>query len=602
MRAGDFRLKQRGNWAWALRWRNPGLSRRVCAMVIANTKDSATLGDGYRTLAWLDKWRGDFDAAERNLNTALEIFAGAERYATGDCHAILGVILYSRGDGAAAHTACANGFAAIANLPQQEARIDLLVTLATLHQYSGDFERCYELLDDALALAGVLNMPMERARIEHNRARALLRNLRYDAARASAERADTLARNSRNAVIQPYTSEVLGTALLECGDPQSALPILSEGEEAAMRMDDRRARCQILEQSGRAYAALGQHDKANEILRRGLTVAEEMNYPLWVRKFSRDLSQNLEELGNYREALRFERAYVAIHHEIFSNESEKRLAEMRKTFELREAKESIARQKEESRLLTEAARIADESSRLKTKFLANMSHELRTPMNAVLGFVQLLQMTPLDERQMEYTNIVLKAGNTLLNIISDILDLTQIEAGLAIRSAPFRLRDTIDEASAFARGLVANSNLSFTVEVDDDAPAFAIGDQDRLGQILVNFIGNAVKFSDRGLITLRVRPCENGIRLSVRDHGPGVPDEHKAKIFLRFEQGCDDVTKRFAGSGLGLAICDELAKKMNGAVGVDNAPGGGAEFWITLPVPDQQRLPQQDAMPMAAIA
>jgi len=165
---------------------------------------------------------------------------------------------------------------------------------------------------------------------------------------------------------------------------------------------------------------------------------------------------------------------------------------------------------------------------------------------------------------------------------------------------PLWVKDVIEEASASAQGLVSNSDLSFATEVADGAPAFAVGDKARLSQILVNFIGNAVKFSERGQITLVSEKCTDGIRLAVRDNGPGVPKDQQKKIFRRFEQGDDDVTKKFSGSGLGLAICDELAKKMNGKIGVDNLLTGGAEFWITLPVPDVCRRHEPSPLPMAA--
>ena len=585
--------------AWQLRWRSPLLSRQLCLRLLASAPEPDVAAYVRRTLAWLDKWRGDFDEAEAHLRQALDHLGGRQDHAAGDCYSTLGVILYSRGDHAGAHAVCEAGLAQIADLPPQEALIDLHVTLSTLHMYSQDFARSYALLDKAAALARDRRMFLDLARVEHNRARALNRQGDIEAAYRTAVQAERMTRSSRNAVILPYICEVLGSTMIEAGEPRRALAILEEGETAAAELGDKRARCQNLEQTGRAYTALKRHDEANVALLRGLSFAESIKYPLWIKKFSQHLSRNYEAMGRYRDALRCERAYIAVHRAMFSKETERQLMEMRRTFEMREARAQSERESRRATELEGLARAAEEANLLKTTFLANMSHELRTPLNAILGFVQMLQMSALTAQQREYTDIVLAAGRTLLNLISDILDLTQIEAGIEIRRAPFTLMEAIEEASATAKGLISNTGLRFDVQVDPELPQTAIGDCARVGQVLVNFIGNAAKFSDTGTICLDARREGHSVRLSVSDEGPGVPPEQRDEIFLRFRQGDEGMTKTHGGTGLGLAICKELAQRMGGTVGVDTAEGGGAEFWLTLSLPaaNVMQHPHGDAIP-----
>jgi CheY-like chemotaxis protein len=219
--------------------------------------------------------------------------------------------------------------------------------------------------------------------------------------------------------------------------------------------------------------------------------------------------------------------------------------------------------------------------------LANMSHEIRTPMNGVLGFTQLLADTPLTEVQRDYVDTIRSCGQTLLSLINDILDFSKIEAGgLDLEHLPVDVRSTADQAVALLSIQAREKGLSLACTVDPDVPTAISGDQVRLQQVLVNLLGNAVKFTSRGGVWLSVRLAQNGcdeIEFLVRDTGPGIPHEHLHRIFDSFTQVDASITRRFGGTGLGLAISKALAARMGGSLTVESELGRGSAFHFVIP-------------------
>ena len=277
--------------------------------------------------------------------------------------------------------------------------------------------------------------------------------------------------------------------------------------------------------------------------------------------------------------------------------------------------------------------VAAEASQAKTRFLATLGHEVRTPMTGVLGMSELLLGTALDPRQRGYTESIRGAGEHLLRLMDDALDLARIESGkLQLSDEPFAVRPLIDDVVALMAPLARRRGLEFRVELAADLPDAVRGDANRVRQILLNLLGNAIKFTERGEVSLRVcidgeprvsggavsrsdaaagrvlaepshadveirghahaghapGPCarHDGIRLDVGDTGPGLNAEQQARLFRRFEQAEGARTAaRYGGSGLGLAICQELAAAMGGSIAVDSAPGLGTRFSVWLPLP-----------------
>jgi len=256
---------------------------------------------------------------------------------------------------------------------------------------------------------------------------------------------------------------------------------------------------------------------------------------------------------------------------------------------------SLQEQQRQNRELMKARDAALAATRAKSMFLANMSHEIRTPMNGVLGMLTLLQDTMLTEEQREYVGDARRSGEALLGLLNDILDLSKVEAGrIELEAIPFELMRLLEEVIGLHQTDARRKGLALHRAIASDVPSVLIGDPGRLRQVLTNLIGNAVKFTERGEVTIRVATAEAAdaetvaLRFEVRDTGIGLTDEAKGRLFKPFIQADGSTTRRYGGTGLGLAISKQLVSLMSGTIGVDSQPAGGSVFWFTValvPVP-----------------
>jgi signal transduction histidine kinase len=278
--------------------------------------------------------------------------------------------------------------------------------------------------------------------------------------------------------------------------------------------------------------------------------------------------------------------------------------------ELYRMTQQVKRQAEERVALAHehAARVAAEkASRAKSRFLANVSHELRTPMNAIIGMTDLALAESLSPLIRDYLTTVQSSAHSLLELLNEILDFSKIEAGkFMLESKPFRLRDLLDTLQRMHDFRAADKGLQFAISIDDSLPDEFIGDSKRLQQVLVNLLSNALKFTDRGSVSLEivaqsVEPAAAEVIFAVCDTGIGVSAEDQKRIFAPFTQADDTSTRRYGGTGLGLAIASDLIRAMGGTLTLHSALGEGSKFTFTISLERQRSSPSKPALQVSHV-
>ena len=268
------------------------------------------------------------------------------------------------------------------------------------------------------------------------------------------------------------------------------------------------------------------------------------------------------------------------------HEAEKRALE-NETIAQRERENSLnvrLKAKEEQHKVEQQALQAQAETKAKSDFLATMSHEIRTPMNGVIGIAELMSETNLDKQQEEFLSIIKSSGQSLLAIINDILDFSKIEAGeMELESTDFNLKQLIaDIQGMFIVSVRLKESITFNVDFDEHVSEFINGDPTRIRQVIINFLSNAFKFTESGTVTLKVEPgLQEHIKFSVADTGIGLSKSVQTKIFQAYSQAEASTTRDYGGTGLGLTICKNLAKLMDGEIGVDSEKNVGSTFWFT---------------------
>jgi len=245
----------------------------------------------------------------------------------------------------------------------------------------------------------------------------------------------------------------------------------------------------------------------------------------------------------------------------------------------------ITAQKEMQAALEESRREADGANLARSQFLSAMSHEIRTPMNGVLGMLALLATTELTETQATMARVARDSAASLLELLNDVLDYARMEvAAPRIDARPFKLRPAVSAAVSPFRAAAVAKGLDLRIEVDEDAPQTIGGDAARFRQVLGNLVSNAIKFTPRGAVVVRVQRDAGDVRVAVQDTGVGIAKADQARVFARFSQADAGWSRQFGGVGLGLTICKLLVAAMNGEIGLHSAPGRGSTFWFSLPV------------------
>lgn len=368
----------------------------------------------------------------------------------------------------------------------------------------------------------------------------------------------------------------VGKVYYRLNDFENAKKYLERALIQAQELDNPEAEIVASFYIGRLYVHQGELDKALSYLEHAYELAKDSLRRHDLMSIHEFLSDLYDRMNNIPQAYYHLKAFEKLKEEIFQQ------ATLNKLRNLQIKNEVVVAKKEKE--------VAEKTAALKQQFMANMSHEIRTPMNAIVGITRLLLERNPQPEQMKYLNVIRQSADNLLVIINDILDLSKIEAGkIVIEKIDFSLKDLIESIQEIMALKAEQKGLSLNVEINSQIPDRLIGDPTRLNQIFVNLMGNAVKFTDTGFVTLKcdiLSQSEDKIKLlfKVIDTGIGISKEYVGKIFESFTQAGTDTARRFGGTGLGLTISKQLVTLMEGAISVESEEGKGTTFTVEIPL------------------
>ncbi|MFN8442525.1 MAG: ATP-binding protein [Caldilineaceae bacterium] len=503
-----------------------------------------------------------------------------------------------------------------------------LAALGNLHGHIDDITTAVEYSERGLNILHECGDYMHEAGYRCNYAIQLLAAGRFVEALHHAMMALDRSRNHNYEVTEIYALNSVGMALIHLDRYAEAVEYLREALVKDPHLMDEWLVTALHLYYGNALLGVGNMVEAEEELQTALALAQASN-SAWMQCDAHEIiSTFYKRTGNWQKALEHHELFHAFHKQIKGIEAENRREvlelqyqtdALRREAELQRQKataleEEINRRRKVEEQLRQAKETAEVATRAKSDFLANMSHEVRTPLNGIVGATEMLLEMSMRSEQRELAQIIQKSSDTLLSIINGILDLSKIEAGkLELERRPFDLRQCVEDALNMVSPAADSKGLDLLCMLDENVPSEIMGDVVRFRQILVNLLGNAVKFTEKGEVVISIQsqtlspamikvlpPTLNGtakslshlLHVKVRDTGIGIGKEQQRRLFQVFSQIDASITRRYGGTGLGLTICKRLVEMMGGKIWVESQEGAGATFQFTLPVESLKTNPK----------
>jgi len=379
----------------------------------------------------------------------------------------------------------------------------------------------------------------------------------------------------------------LGKVLYKMDDFTNANKYLRQALDGAQTMGNVEVQIICHFYIGRMFMDEGNFRQALEYLEAALVLAEEYSRRHDVMSVHEVLSLLFDQMGDIPKSFHHLKAYEKLKEEIFKQTTFNKL----RNLQIRQQIELAQKEKE----------VAERTAELKQQFMANMSHEIRTPMNAIVGMTRLLLGKEPREDQMRYLKAIQQSADNLLVIINDILDLSKIEAGkIVIEQTPFSLKEVVNSVRDMLMFRAEEKNIGLKVEIDPAIPHRLVGDPTRINQVLINLAGNAVKFTEKGHVEIRVdvqkkEEKKYWLAFHVSDTGIGIAPDYVDKLFESFTQAGTDVARKFGGTGLGLTISKQLASLMHGDISVKSELGSGTTFTLHIPLEESDIPEAEDA-------
>lgn len=563
-------------------------------------------------LAGIDRAAGRIEPAVIQCHAALHLLSGRP-VSPVNCEAwiSLGWACAQTGEFAPALRYTMRGLKLSRDVGARNSESHALDVLGTVYAIFGDSVEALRHLEEAARIAKEMGNSKRLCSVLNNLAMTRLGRDELAPALDAARESLRIAREDALKVSEPNIVDTVASVLTAMGRFTDAEGCLVPAIDEARRHPPAKALANLLNNLGVVRLAAGDLQQAEPLHKEALDIAARIGDPVLEMRCHKLLAELFAGANRWREAHDAFRKYHDLNQSVAGAKAAKRLTVARVASEIDALQEVadapdfpvgspsavgameglIARLRAQNQQLAEAKRAAEVANETKSRFLANMSHELRTPLNGVLGMAHLLSRAPLNDTQARYCRAILSSGAVLGDLITDLLDFTQMEANqLTLEAVDFELAPLIDEVANTARPTGPLRKVRVTCHIDSRVPARLLGDPKRIRQLLRHIVGNAIKFTTEGKVEIHATRRESPegdprtwIRVSVRDTGTGMSPQVAAALFRPFVQADDSMTRQHGGSGLGLAISRHLVELMGGCIDFRSESGEGSEFWFDIP-------------------